>query len=1076
MSVSFIFDDASQDEGDGSPITSVYLLTRLGPLDQAWTGYMTVVPTGTNPVGPDDFPGGIFPEGTITFAVGQRYNNIHLYRRGNTTVGPDETFRLDLAETKGGPVIASATITLLDDDDWYRATALPSSVREGTDAVFTVQRSIATESVTLTWVVTASGSSGVANAVDFGTTGRLPSGTITFAPGETRKDIVVRPVVDGRLEGDEQFSITLSGVPASAARTSSDILFTKIVDGETAVSITASQASLVEGQPRVGEPAETPFYFVVQRSSQEGQQSVDWAVTGTGARPADAADFVGGVLPSGRVTFAHDEYIKTIEVKVARDIAVEYDEGFTVTLANQSSGLVIGTRSASSAIVNDDTPATFDINAGLPSRVEGQSGQVDFQFLVARSGAITVSHTVGWRVVLPGDGSLTADDFATNSLSGTIRFAPYQSSFLISLPVKGDRTPEDSELLTIELFNPGDDPNVVIGVARATSVILDDDVTFSIHADAPSVLEGHSGLTPITLTVSRTGPATIAQSVRWEISTLYGTASTDVADFGPGGLSGVISFAPGETSRTLTVHVAGDTEWEADERFVVSLGSASPSAGIATGSVIVTVLNDEMRYAIQSTTLQRPEGHAGSTPYSFTVTRAGFLDAAGSVAWSVAGSGASPADAADFVGGTLPSGVLTFAPGETTGTITVAVAGDTQAERSDRFAVTLSPTAPGASLGNATASGIIVADDSSVSITPYNAVKAEGHPGGSTPFLFTVTRTGATDAAQSVAWSVVSATGGGRANAADFAGGVLPSGIVEFAAGEARKTITVNVAGDASRENDEGFAVRLDNPTNGLLVGQAEAQGTILRDESVMSIAATLADAPEATTPLTFTVTRSGVLDLAQIVNWSVVNYGPNRISAADFEGNAIPRGSLRFEAGETTKTITINIAGDTAAEKDETFAVKLLSASPGVILSPYWSPATIRNDDTSVGITALSASKAEGQAGTTPFTFALTRTGLLDAEQSVSWAAGRLGANAASAADFLGGAFPAGTVTFSPGEARKVITLDVLADTLAEASEAFIIRLSAPTDGLLIQGSSATGLIVNDDTASARLANDWVL
>ena len=124
------------------------LITRVGPTDRAWSGYMVVLPTGTNPVSADDFPNG-FPAGTINFAVGQRTNNVHFYRNGNTTVGPDETILLNLSETRGGPVIASAMMTIQDDDNWVRVVSTPSSIREGTDGVFILRRSVATEELTL---------------------------------------------------------------------------------------------------------------------------------------------------------------------------------------------------------------------------------------------------------------------------------------------------------------------------------------------------------------------------------------------------------------------------------------------------------------------------------------------------------------------------------------------------------------------------------------------------------------------------------------------------------------------------------------------------------------------------------------------------------------------------------------------------------------------------------------------------------------------------------------------------------------------------------------------------------------
>ena len=66
-----------------------------------------------------------------------------------------------------------------------------------------------------------------------------------------------------------------------------------------------------------------------------------------------------------------------------------------------------------------------------------------------------------------------------------------------------------------------------------------------------------------------------------------------------------------------------------------------------------------------------------------------FAAGAASVAWSVAGSGAAPADAADFAGGVLPSGTLSFAPGQTSAILTVALAGDLTPEADEGFTVTL---------------------------------------------------------------------------------------------------------------------------------------------------------------------------------------------------------------------------------------------------------------------------------------------------------------------------------------------------------------------------------------------------
>ena len=76
-------------------------------------------------------------------------------------------------------------------------------------------------------------------------------------------------------------------------------------------------------------------------------------------------------------------------------------------------------------------------------------------------------------------------------------------------------------------------------------------------------------------------------------------------------------------------------------------------------------------FAILALAADKAEGQSGTTPFTFTVTRTGNTGSANSVSWSLAGSGANPASASDFVGGALPSGTVSFAAGETSKTITV---------------------------------------------------------------------------------------------------------------------------------------------------------------------------------------------------------------------------------------------------------------------------------------------------------------------------------------------------------------------------------------------------------------------
>lgn len=78
------------------------------------------------------------------------------------------------------------------------------------------------------------------------------------------------------------------------------------------------------------------------------------------------------------------------------------------------------------------------------------------------------------------------------------------------------------------------------------------------------------------------------------------------------------------------------------------------------------------------------EGHASGRPLSFAVERSGSSTGALTLSWQVLPGGDTAADAADFVGGALPAGTLTLEPGQTTGTVTLMVAGDRRQEPDER--------------------------------------------------------------------------------------------------------------------------------------------------------------------------------------------------------------------------------------------------------------------------------------------------------------------------------------------------------------------------------------------------------
>ncbi|WP_274518323.1 ELWxxDGT repeat protein, partial [Microcystis aeruginosa] len=236
-----------------------------------------------------------------------------------------------------------------------------------------------------------------------------------------------------------------------------------------------------------------------------------------------------------------------------------------------------------------------------------------------------------------------------------------------------------------------------------------------------------------------------------------------------------------------------------------------------------------------ATSANQTEGNSGSKAFTFTVTRAVNTTGSNNVNWAVTGTGSNPANATDFVGSVLPSGVVSFAAGETSKVITVNVQGDTTVELNETFTVTLSNPTNGATITTATATGTIQNDDVAIptlAIAATSANQTEGNS-GSKAFTFTVTRAVNTTGSNNVNWAVTG-SGTNPANATDFVGSVLPSGVVSFAAGETSKVITVNVQVDTTVELNETFTVTLSNPTNGATLGTpSTATVTIVDDDSV---------------------------------------------------------------------------------------------------------------------------------------------------------------------------------------------------------------------------------------------------
>ncbi len=119
-------------------------------------------------------------------------------------------------------------------------------------------------------------------------------------------------------------------------------------------------------------------------------------MTGFGSAPTNAADFVGGVLPSGVVTFANSsEITKTITINVNGDTNFENDESFRVTLSNPSTLMAITQAAVTSIVMNDDQPQNSDLIVdSITPPVAALSGQtVTLKWVEKNAGAASAIGT-----------------------------------------------------------------------------------------------------------------------------------------------------------------------------------------------------------------------------------------------------------------------------------------------------------------------------------------------------------------------------------------------------------------------------------------------------------------------------------------------------------------------------------------------------------------------------------------------------------------------------------------------------------------------------------------------------------
>jgi photosystem II stability/assembly factor-like uncharacterized protein len=446
---------------------------------------------------------------------------------------------------------------------------------------------------------------------------------------------------------------------------------------------------------------------VARRGGSRGTLAVNYS-TGGGTATA-GADYTPA---SGTLTFAEGETSKTFLVPIANDGVAEPEETVNLSLSGALDLESFGANMRATLHIFDaDTPVVIGVD-GLDIRdiplAEGDLGTSNRPVALRLSAATGRTISVDFSTL--GD---TTVGVATPGLdfvpvSGTVTFNPGEETRDINIPVIGDTIDEFNEILLLNLANPS---GATLDFQELTLSITDDDAPPQLFVTDVTVVEGAGAKALFSVRLSQFSgkPVTVG------FVTADGTAAAG-SDYTA--TTGPITFAPGQTVKTVEVPILTDAAAEPDETFFINV-SVAPSnqtrVTVADGQGQATIVDSGSSSAASlvqfSASAFTVNETAGQT--QITVTRAGNTSGAATVDYKTVSQSAS--ERSDF---TASLGTLRFAAGETQKTFTVLVTDDRFLEGAETLDLVLSnPT--GVALGGPSAATLtIVSDDTADGPSP----------------------------------------------------------------------------------------------------------------------------------------------------------------------------------------------------------------------------------------------------------------------------------------------------------------------------------------------------------------------
>lgn len=383
---------------------------------------------------------------------------------------------------------------------------------------------------------------------------------LTFSPGETAKTIAVNIIDDTTVESTESFNGRIfGGSGANIGVSTAPITITDNDSGTPSVAVQPLVVSENSG-PAVIEVTLTPAstsIVTVQYSTNAGS-----AVGGQ--------DYFG---TTGTLTFNPGDTSQTYSVTLVNDSVPEATESFTARIFNPS-GATMGANTAPVTINDDDSgAATLNVQPLTVSESVGQA-TVEVTLSPAASSAVTVNYATQAGSAIGGQ-----DFYGT---SGSLTFNPGDTSKTYQVTIVNDSVAESTETFNARIFGAS---GAAIGTNSAPVTINDDDSGASTLAVQPVTVNESAGTATVTVILSPAASAVV--------TTGYSTnAGTAVGGQDYYGTSGVLTFSPGETSKTYQVTLVNDSTAESQESFTARIFNPS-GAAISANTAPVTIDDDD---------------------------------------------------------------------------------------------------------------------------------------------------------------------------------------------------------------------------------------------------------------------------------------------------------------------------------------------------------------------------------------------------------------------------------------------------------------------------------------------------